>query len=90
MLFNQMVNQLMNELNFDFNNPSYKKLDQDLSEKVRKIYSFYASECHLDKNKPIYSPNGVLIAFWDKKSRGTKHMIDLAKKYGLHIRIVYY
>ena len=62
MLFNQMVNQLMNELNFDFNNPSYKKLDQDLSEKVRKIYSFYASECHLDKNKPIYSPNGVLIA----------------------------
>jgi hypothetical protein len=27
--------------------------------------------------------NGVLIAFWDGESKGTKHMIDLANKYGL-------
>lgn len=33
---------------------------------------------------------GVLIAFWDGKSRGTKHMIDLANKYGLEIHIVKY
>lgn len=33
---------------------------------------------------------GVLIAFWDGKSRGTKHMIDLAKKYGLKIYVVNY
>ena len=32
----------------------------------------------------------ALIAFWDGKSRGTKHMIDLAKKYGLQTRIVGY
>lgn len=31
---------------------------------------------------------GVLVAFWDGKSRGTKHMIDLAEKYGLEIHIV--
>lgn len=31
---------------------------------------------------------GVLIAFWDGKSKGTKHMIDLAEKYGLKIHIV--
>lgn len=31
---------------------------------------------------------GVLIAFWDGKSKGTKHMIDLAEKYGLEIHIV--
>lgn len=31
---------------------------------------------------------GVLIAFWDGKSRGTKHMIDLAEKNGLEIHIV--
>lgn len=31
---------------------------------------------------------GILIAFWDGKSRGTKHMIDLAEKYGLEIHIV--
>ena len=31
--------------------------------------------------------NGVLLAFWDGKSKGTKHMIDLAKKYNLEIHI---
>lgn len=33
---------------------------------------------------------GVLIAFWDGKSRGTKHMIDLAKRYGLDVHVVNY
>lgn len=31
---------------------------------------------------------GVLIAFWDGKSKGTKHMIDLAEKKGLKVHIV--
>ena len=31
---------------------------------------------------------GVLIAFWDCKSRGTKHMVDLAEKNGLEVHIV--
>ena len=31
---------------------------------------------------------GVLFAFWDGKSRGTKHMIDLAKRYGLEVHVV--
>lgn len=31
--------------------------------------------------------NGVLFAFWDGQSKGTKHMIDLAKKYNLEIHI---
>lgn len=33
---------------------------------------------------------GVLIAFWDGKSRGTKYMIDLANKYGLEVHVVNY
>lgn len=33
---------------------------------------------------------GVLIAFWDGKSRGTKHMIDLAKRHGLKVNVVNY
>lgn len=28
---------------------------------------------------------GILIAFWNGKSRGTKHMIDLAKRYNLTV-----
>jgi hypothetical protein len=31
-----------------------------------------------------------LLAFWDGKSKGTKHMIDLATKKGLTIKIVRY
>lgn len=34
--------------------------------------------------------HGALIAFWDEKSKGTKHMIDIAKKDNLHIRVVNY
>lgn len=33
---------------------------------------------------------GVLFAFWDGKSKGTKNMIDAANKYGLAMRIVGY
>lgn len=31
---------------------------------------------------------GVLIAFWDGVSRGTMHMINLARKYGLDVHVV--
>jgi hypothetical protein len=33
---------------------------------------------------------GVLFAFWDGKSRGTKHMIEVAKKRGLEVHVVEY
>ena len=33
---------------------------------------------------------GVLLAFWDGKSTGTKSMIELAKEYGLRIFVVDY
>lgn len=33
---------------------------------------------------------GVLIAFWDGESRGTKNMIEAAEKYGLEVKVVRY
>lgn len=39
----------------------------------------YAAEC-----------NGMLIAFWDGQSRGTKGMIDLAYKYNIEVDIITY
>ena len=33
---------------------------------------------------------GVLIAFWDNQSKGTKHMVDLANKHGLRVFVVSY
>lgn len=32
--------------------------------------------------------NGILFAFWDGKSKGTNHMINLAKKYSLNIIVI--
>ena len=34
--------------------------------------------------------NGILIAFWDGNSKGTKHMIDIAKKHGLAVHVINY
>lgn len=34
--------------------------------------------------------HGVLFAFWDGKSKGTKHMIDLAYKYNLETYVIKY
>lgn len=34
--------------------------------------------------------HGVLFAFWDGESKGTKHMIDLAEKYGVKTVVVRY
>ncbi len=39
------------------------------------------------RNKQMAEYADALIAFWDGKSKGTKHMIDLAKEHGLKIRI---
>lgn len=33
---------------------------------------------------------GMLVAFWDGESKGTKHMIDLANKHGLRVFVINY
>jgi hypothetical protein len=40
------------------------------------------------RNKEMAQYADTLIAFWDGKSRGTKHMIDLARENRLRIRVV--
>ena len=42
------------------------------------------------RNEEMAKVSQVLIAFWDGKSKGTKHMINLAKKYNLEIHIINY
>ena len=62
-LYYQMVEELKVELGFDFENPSYKKLDESLSNKVKEIYKKYLDILDLDPKKPIYSSNNILIAY---------------------------
>jgi len=42
----------------------------------------YGKSAGFRRNGEIVNYCNQLIAFWDGKSKGTKHSIDLAKKYG--------
>lgn len=42
------------------------------------------------RNEDMAKYADALIAFWDGSSKGTKHMIDLAKKHGLKIKVINY
>jgi hypothetical protein len=42
------------------------------------------------RNADMAAYADACIVFWDGESKGTKHMIDLAKKAGLELHVVYY
>ena len=42
------------------------------------------------RNKEMLKYADALVAFWDGKSTGTKHMIDEAKKYNLKVAVKRY
>lgn len=42
------------------------------------------------RNEQMAQNADALVAFWDGQSRGTKHMIDLACKYGLKVCVIKY
>ena len=42
------------------------------------------------RNKKMAENADALIAFWDGKSSGTKHMIDTARIMGLKVRVINY
>lgn len=42
------------------------------------------------RNKIMSENSDATVAFWDGKSRGTKHMIDLTKTEGNLLKVVYY
>lgn len=50
----------------------------------------YGKSAGYIRNKEMAQTADALMAFWDGKSRGTKHMIDLAEKEGLKVIVVKY
>ncbi len=48
----------------------------------------YGKSAGYKRNEEMAKYADALIAFWDGKSRGTKHMINLAKRYELKVKIV--
>jgi hypothetical protein len=50
----------------------------------------YGKSAGYIRNQEMAKYADALIAFWDGTSRGTKHMIDLAKKHDLKVRVYKY
>ena len=50
----------------------------------------YGKSAGYKRNEEMAKYAHALIAFWDGRSRGTRHMIDLAAKYNLSIKVVRY
>ena len=53
-------------------------------------WKMYGKKAGYIRNEQMAKASHALIAFWDGESKGTKHMIDLAVKYNLKVRIVEY
>ncbi|PLS19754.1 hypothetical protein CVD28_01770 [Bacillus sp. M6-12] len=50
----------------------------------------YGDTAWVVRNQEMAEYADALVAFWDRKSRGTKNMIDLATQHNLEIRVIYY
>jgi len=53
-------------------------------------WDLYGKSAGYKRNAQMADYADALVAFWDGKSRGTMHMINLAKSAGLHVRVVNY
>lgn len=51
-------------------------------------WNTYGKSAGYRRNEQMAYYGDRLIAFWDGQSKGTKHMIDLARKVGLEVEVV--
>ena len=53
-------------------------------------WDLYGKAAGYKRNEEMADNADILIAFWDGKSKGTEHMINIAKQKGLQFRVVNY
>lgn len=53
-------------------------------------WDFYGKSAGFKRNIQMAEQADALIAFWDSKSHGTKHMIDIAERYKLLVKVIHY
>lgn len=53
-------------------------------------WNSYGKSSGYIRNEQMAKYGEVLIAFWDMKSNGTRHMINLANKYNLKVYVIDY
>ena len=68
----------------------YAKDNGYLVKKFPADWDKYGKSAGYKRNAQMAEYADALIAFWDGKSRGTKHMIDLAMDANLKVKISYF
>jgi ABC-type enterochelin transport system substrate-binding protein len=66
---------------------------QEKGYEVKKFpaqWDLYGKSAGYKRNQQMAEYADGLIAFWDGKSKGPKHMIDIANKMGLKVRVIRY
>ena len=58
--------------------------------RVGAEWAKYGRSAGYKRNQLMANHADALVAFWDGKSRGTKHMIDIAHDKGLAVRVIRY
>jgi hypothetical protein len=53
-------------------------------------WGYFGKSAGYVRNVEMAEYGDALIAFWNKTSKGTKHMIDIARKQDLLIRVIIY
>jgi hypothetical protein len=52
------------------------------------MWDLFGKKAGYMRNEEMAKVADAAIIFWDGKSKGSKHMIDISKKYNLKLRIV--
>lgn len=53
-------------------------------------WNLYGKQAGILRNIEMVNYGDVLVAFWDGKSKGTRHIINYAKKKGLKVYVIFY
>ena len=57
-------------------------------EKYPAMWDLYGKSAGYKRNEEMAKVADSCVVFWDGKSSGTKHMIDLVKKFNLKLRVI--
>ena len=57
-------------------------------EKYPAMWDIYGKKAGYIRNEEVAKFSDACVVFWDGKSKGTKHMIDIAKNFKLNLRII--
>ncbi len=68
----------------------YGILSGFLIERYPANWEKYGKEAGFKRNTKMAMVANALVAFWNKQSNGTRHMINIATTYNLDVRVKYF